>query len=565
MSQQKHPASFRTFESFRKDLNALPSTPLHEQWQRDRQVRQTVPLTEAWRGCVGLAALFRNAEHAVNHGPLMLMPNDHMTWLVLRDVPIGHFPGSESMNRRDVNFATATQAVLRHGMPAIDFTVTNYAEAPHDSWDFKFRPFETFKQPPSYNEVEALEKLGFAPETMLPLLTAEVKAAGDTLHSGHNSREFAVLNKLSEAMTKFAFGAKDHSGRPVRPSWAKVRPKTITPSTVEPAYKWFPQPYLGFPRDKREQLFMAATEARPEGSAIMCSKCREHIDARVFERRAKPLHVTVFETGDFVADCPVCRQRHKWHLDDIIPGRVVRHFPIAFKDRMTRDLAEGLPLRSVGKSVYCGALQYAYERDAANLPDAVTREAEDLVPHRFLSDETGEKYLVYLPAWSRIVARQGQVLEPGEIWGYGLHENPSAAWASQDRVAKWAQLDGVCGGQQYVGLFQQVWFQHQGVLGNKKHDELPGQILFPAELVSLAVHVVEPLGIWWDICPQEKFMDVALGALVFPPLRVHQWDKLQFSLPGDVAMNAGITDDRFDPRVGRGELGRKKRKVAASK
>jgi len=551
MSQQNHPASFTSFDAFKQ----AGESPLHAQWRQDRTVRHRVPLTEAWRGCVGLAALFRNAEHALNHGDLMLMPNSHMQWLVLRDVPIGHFPGSQPMNRRDVNLASLAQAEFRYGMPVIDFT-----RDPRNSWDFKFEP-STGLVPPSPAELDTLAKLGFKPEEMTKLLSAELPVPGDTLHAVKDAREFGVLNKLSAEMTRFAFAAKDHQGRPVRPSWHKAKPEGVGTVEVEPPYKWFPSSYLGFPIAKADQIYWEATESKPEGHAIMCSKCKEHVDAKVFRFRAKSLHVQTFESGDFVADCPACRQRHKWHLEDMVPAKIVRHFPIAFKDRFTRDLGEGLPLRSVGKSVYCGPLQYARERDNANLPDAVTRCAADLVPHRFRSEVTGDKYLVYLPAFSRIVAKQGQVLDAGEVWAYGLHENPSPSWSSQDRLAKWQQLEGVCGGHDYVGLFQQAWFEHQAVVDA----DAPGQILWPSDLVGLAAKGIEPTGIWWDICPAGRFTDSDLDAIVFPPLRVHEWDKLRFSLPGDVALDAGINDDRFDRRVGRGELKKHKARRATVK
>src|SRR5712691_4462215 len=94
-------------------------TPLHRQWRHDRLLRQRVPLYEAWRGCLGLAMLLERPDDTHAYGKLALVPNQQLTWLALRDVPVGHFPGSSLLNRRDVNYVNAAQARLRYGVPVI--------------------------------------------------------------------------------------------------------------------------------------------------------------------------------------------------------------------------------------------------------------------------------------------------------------------------------------------------------------------------------------------------------------------------------------------------------------
>src|SRR5436305_2061141 len=145
------------------------NTPAHIEWKRDRALRHRVPLSETWRGCVGLAALLRNVENSCNHGDACLHATEDVTWMCLRDVPPGHFPGSPVMNRRDVNYVNLATATLRHGQPVIDFTA-----AARTAWDFKFCPFDSYTRPvgPGKRGLEWVE------------------ACGDVLHSTRYSREF---------------------------------------------------------------------------------------------------------------------------------------------------------------------------------------------------------------------------------------------------------------------------------------------------------------------------------------------------------------------------------------
>ena len=95
----------RWFDRFDSDLQ--------RQCKRDRALRQRVPLREAWRGSLGLAALLDGIDDIEFHGAHALYRNDQVSWLCLRDVPVGHFPGSRSMNGREVNYANTVRASLR--------------------------------------------------------------------------------------------------------------------------------------------------------------------------------------------------------------------------------------------------------------------------------------------------------------------------------------------------------------------------------------------------------------------------------------------------------------------
>jgi hypothetical protein len=221
-----------------------------------------------------------------------------------------------------------------------------------------------------------------------------------------------------------------------------------------------------------------------------------------------------------------------------LDARVAGQHLIAFKDRFCRAVAEGLPLTSIGSSVYCGSVPFVAERDCPNLPDARSR-ALDLVVHRFRNELTGDRELVYLPPSARLRVQIGEALEQGHIWCDVLAEKPDAQWCEQDRLIRWNSLDAVLGGAGYVGLLQRVWFDHQSVMCNELGS---GQMLMPADLVSLGARNLSPLGLLWDFARCQEFIDQAASAVIFPSLRLHQWNHLRFSLPGDVAMNGSIAE-----------------------
>jgi hypothetical protein len=70
-------------------------------------------------------------------------------------------------------------------------------------------------------------------------------------------------------------------------------------------------------------------------------------------------------------------------------------------------------------------------------------------------------------------------------------------------------------------------------------------VLFPAEILAYAAREVRPQGLWWDLSPCEGHVDSFLEAFVLPPLRVHEWDRLRFVLPGDALLDASIADPRL--------------------
>jgi hypothetical protein len=213
-------------------------TDLHREWTADRALRRRVPLHETWRGCLGLAMLLDRPDDTEAHGDLALVVNDRVTWLALRDVPVGRCPGSAVQNRREVNYANTARAQLKYGMPVIDFT-----RDARDAVDFRFMPIAAHarRRGPHPWDVE------------------RVVPQPDTLDCDGRAREFAVLNNVSAAMTAFAFGGVAADGRTVRPAWAARRPDGTQSRRPTPPARWMPRPYLSFPAGAIEAVYASAT------------------------------------------------------------------------------------------------------------------------------------------------------------------------------------------------------------------------------------------------------------------------------------------------------------------
>ena len=243
-----------------------------EQWRRDRNQRRRVPATESIRGCMGLGVMYRQPEHLISHGGLCVFHNDQISWLALRDIPGTRFRRTGICANRPVAYATRTTASLRHGMPTIDFK-----RATRDSWDFALQPFS-----------RTTIRWGRQPWHQVP-----VEACGDVLHATKDRREILVLNKMSESMSNFAFGAVGNRGLPLRRPWHDVKPAWVKEFKPVSSAKWFPQAYLSFSRHEIADILRMVQDS--------CN-----------------------------------------------------HTPISLKRCFTDDLAEGLPLRTTHQCVYRG-------------------------------------------------------------------------------------------------------------------------------------------------------------------------------------------------------------------
>jgi hypothetical protein len=292
----------------------------HRLWKQDRLLRQRVPLRQTWRGCLGLAALFHAVEHTEYPTDAhALVPNRTITWLALRDIPPGHFPSVRAMNRRDVQYVNTATATLRHGMPVIDFT-QNVREA----WDLRFMPFGTYER-----SVD-----GYGSETFC--------GRGDVLNCDERPREFAVLNRLSAAMTRFAICAADSHGRPLRRPWSALRHQDQTALLPSLPAQWMPRPYLSFParyapylrqhagvkelRVEGEQgsvlfpagrVFRLISEVRPLALWWDFQACSRFVDGQLEAAVFPPLHLRWWDRlrfglpGDVLLDASVADPRFR--------------------------------------------------------------------------------------------------------------------------------------------------------------------------------------------------------------------------------------------------------------
>lgn len=91
-------------------------------WHACHARRQELAAGRTFRPCLGIAALVQDFDRfALAVGERTFLPNRAITWMGLRDLPPGLAPLSPAIHRRGATFVHTAQAVLRYGMPAIDF------------------------------------------------------------------------------------------------------------------------------------------------------------------------------------------------------------------------------------------------------------------------------------------------------------------------------------------------------------------------------------------------------------------------------------------------------------
>jgi hypothetical protein len=451
------------------------------------------------------------------YGGLALVRNDQLTWLAMRDVPVGRYPSGSAMGRRDVHYANAAVAELRYGMPVIDFR-----RDARNAVDFRYMPFGAHRR-----------RFGQRPSDV-----RVVRPAGDTLDSDRQQREFAVLNRVSAAMTRFAFYATDDRGRTVRRAWAAHRPAEGQRYPADTARSWMPRPYLALSAELAGDLYRLATGAEAPDTAWECPACHEVMTGAAFSRRASGT-IHLLNGGDFLAGCARCGRRGRWQLADGRPCRVRRQFGLAFRDEFCSAIAASLPLCTLGQEVYCGPSRSVAVRDVPADDDGVRL---DLVAHRLRCTNDGHKRLVFLPRTARVTAKVGQVLDAGTPWATALGgPPPPRAWPAASADDRWATVAEACGGRGVAAYLQRLWFEHQLV---RLPHATPGQVLVPAELVAPVARHLKPAGLWWDTTPALPHYDWETQAAVFPPLRIHRWDRLRFDMLGNLAMDASIADPR---------------------
>lgn len=335
-------------------------------------------------------------------------------WHTSRGLPVpdGRSP---SMIRREVNYVTRCRASLRHGMPVLDFASP---EAARGAWDFRFFPLP-----------EHVRRISKHVQVL-------VRPRGDILDPVANRREFGVLNRLSEAMTRFAFLATDANGRPLSPAWSRHRRTHLgKPSRPVPPEQWMPRPYLAFPSAMADRMYALATEAAATTAAVKCASCRRRCELEEF--RDPRCGTEVFDDGDFVAHCPRCLRRRKWHLADVVPARVRRRFPLPLRERFCEAVARGIPLALPGPASYLGPVRRL--REGEEVPTSDSGNRLDLVPHLFREHGTDRKQLVFLPRDARLHCGRGWELEAGDVFAHARPREVPARWRGLDAAGQWVR------------------------------------------------------------------------------------------------------------------------------
>lgn len=236
---------------------------LQQQWHKDRSLRRRVPASQQWRGCLGLALFLENPDATESHGDLALVRNEQLTWLALRDVTAGDDVVGQHCHPQTASIASSAIAQLRYGMPRLNFT-----EVCRDSVNMNFMP----------RRVTGSRLLGQRHYR---------KSVGDILDA-ENIRWFATLNRLSAAMTRFAFCATDAADKPWRPAWAQHRPRRESCFVSLASAKWMPRPYLGFDLHNVDQLRDAVLNSKRQLSpAFYDGFCRSLAEGLVL-RTAEP-------------------------------------------------------------------------------------------------------------------------------------------------------------------------------------------------------------------------------------------------------------------------------------
>jgi hypothetical protein len=216
---------------------------------------------------VGLAALYRNAEHAINHGPACLLPNDHIEWLILGNTFVGRNRASRTEARRTI--VRITSARLRYGMPVIDFRQT--ADGTRHCFFGRHMP---------------------------------VQADGDRREAQMWPRELAVLERVNAAMTRSCTNSDAITSRvrPARGSCGSAAPRHCSLAHGD----WFPRAYLGFDRDDFDRLLKTARHKPLSDLPVLC---------RIGFTTALAKRLPLVATADCVYRGPI------WRRDGLVEHR----------------------------------------------------------------------------------------------------------------------------------------------------------------------------------------------------------------------------------------------------
>lgn len=484
---------------------------LLKDWKRDFDERR--PMAGTSRGLFGMAVSIAKGTMALAQGH-SLYPDSSVELFGIRDVPKRYFS-----DMREANIAAvASSDRLRFGAPWIDF-------GSGDQWDFWHQPFSTAHRRESEWH------------------TSKIEAVAGVLNAS-NEFDFDVFNRISGSMTRAAYRGLIN-GYPASPRWFKQgRGQAFD---LLPLREWMPEVYLEYAPETYQQMLAFATATESTSVAFECPDCGRCSDIEAL-MQPRNLGVNLIENGDFVARCPVCARRIKWHVADAFPSHPQRRYNEAFKHDFMQAIASNLPLRISEACTYAGVVlidrrQYFEGRKL------------DTTFHRFCSDR-GETFDLCVPSWSNVLVKPGQTLVTGQEWIKLLpmneHEHGLRNWQKLDNRQKQTGLAEVCGGGIYVGFLHQLWFSSQAI----RPLAAGGNVLFPARYAVHASRDIKPKSIWWDFRPCELLDDLeAYGdnlstVYIFPPIVPERWHDFQVNAFDVIGLDFRIQDPRFslEPR-----------------
>ena len=482
----------------------------HQAWDLNRARRSGVAMQEVqFPGSLGFGIKPKDPTCDL----LALIPNDQVEFMVVRYCPARSFPAPQG-KYMEAHLASLGEAKLEFGMPKIQFP-----DARRTS-NMRLRPDTKNGRHPLHPE-------------------------GDVLHSSLFDREFGIFNRLSEGIDRLAFCGVNKQGDPLRPGWYYSKPmKEFSHADVmaEDPRSWMIDAYVGVSPNDMERLYNVATEKTTDKTVrYSCPKCHAHHAAADFTR---PQFKTKFLEDNFVATCPKCHRRSKYFLDHSLPARTRRHFNLSFMIGFCEWLSEGAPLRAPHDMQYLGM-------DSEDPTYEDTSFGPKLRCHTFgIGEENG--YALYLHESTWVKAQVGEEVKQGDILAYAteylsVRDNLELRreWAEQPLKSRWATLPHMLGGKDVMGFMQKLWFDNQVryVQGNN------GRALFavPTRLMGQAAGRIPTHGLWWDLSPAADYFDPEVGAIICPPIRIGRWDKFQINLPGQVRLDATVSDPRFNP------------------
>jgi len=479
-------------------IQRRPKTPRHLQWDKLKKARSKVRMDEVqFSGFLGFSAILDDPTTNLDR----LVPSDQIRFACVRYTKVGAFPNLGKP--KEGHLASYGRARLAYNMPLIDLTDAR------NLVNFRDRPDSELRGHP-------------------------VSQYDNLLNHELYDREFGVYNAMVADVDRRAFCGVDSKGKPIRPSWFYRRPKNLKDKIkIEHRPEVNIEAFVGVDRDDLDLLYNMATEKSVDRQLrYACPKCNAKHRAEEFTRRK--FKTQWFEDGNFVATCSKCRTRRKYFVDNALPEREHRSFNMAFKIGFCEWVAAGGPFVM---------RHYAKYVESCDVPGECY--GPDLTMHGFTDGDL--EYDIFMPPKIAPHFEPGMLMRPGDVFAnvVTLSSEKLRAWAKQSLKDRWLSLPDVFGGKDMLGFVQKLWFDNQATpvdTGSGRH-----VYAFPTSLIGQAAGKIRTHGLWWDLSAAKKHLRPELGAIVFPSIRIKQWDQFQVDLPGQIRLDARVDDPRFDP------------------